>query len=287
MTWKNSLPSNEEQNLRRVFAFQDRFAPILSRFLRRELGVEATVSLLSVENNSGCVSSLPDRVLFSANDSRSIAALSLPRSFMLGVIDRSLGNGTFIPSDSAAFWSDLDEGLSTPFVSRLLEILLGYCGTPPASELDFSVHPTEDFSLPHGWYSVQWNIDCGGNSFVFTFYIPASAAFGKNPTTDFESFKLQADEELSRYIEMRRATSPKAHDAEDISENIEGEPTAKMRVLVGSFELDRVDFGAMKPGDILLTDISADSPFRLWVNGESVVCVRPGEVNGKKGVVVE
>ena len=64
MTWKNSLPSNEEQNLRRVFAFQDRFAPILSRFLRRELGVEATVSLLSVENNSGCVSSLPDRVLF-------------------------------------------------------------------------------------------------------------------------------------------------------------------------------------------------------------------------------
>ena len=58
-----------------------------------------------------------------------------------------------------------------------------------------------------------------------------------------------------------------------------------MRVLVGSFELDRVDFDAMKPGDILLTDISADSPFRLWVNGESVVCVGPVKLMGKRGVV--
>ncbi len=286
MAFETGGSNGDSQHLRRVFAFHDRFAPTFTRFLHKSLNVDPTVSLVSVENGTDVFSPRSDSVLFCAGtEGLPAAAVMIPRAFLLGVIDRSLGHGVFMPGRETDSWSELDENLAVPFVAHLFEILLGYCD-PSALPGTDAVFVSEESVLPSGvWFTVEWNVSCGEESFSFLFFLPESAAFGAEPDREFENYKPQADDELLRYIEMRRAASEKIRDPEELAPP--ADQTASIRVLVGSFDLNREDLDEMKPGDILTTDISAEAPFTLFINGESAAFVRPGEHDGKKGVIVE
>ena len=285
---QNDMDSSSDVSLRqyRIFAFHDRFAPSLSRFLHKTLEIDSEVSLVSIE--SGCRSVDSDSVLFCAGKENPAAAIVMPRSFILGVIDCCLGNVTFTPSDKTDTWSELDQELSFPFISRLFEILLGFCAPSSASRFGAVSVLSEDFSPDGEWYTVNWNITCCNKEFPFSFLLPADVAFGEETFYPTEPIASQTDEDLLHYIEMRRATSEKARDTESFSSSLFSADTiTRIRILVGSFDLDRDNFCEMKPGDILTTDISADTLFTLTV-GEKPFChVRPGEDNGQKAVLIE
>lgn len=270
----------------RIFAFHDRFAPSLSRFLHKTLEINSEVSLASIE--VGCRPVDSDSVLFCAGKENPAAAILIPRSFILGVIDCYLGNATFTPSSKTDAWSELDQELSFPFVSRLFEIILGFCAPSSASRFGAVSVLSEDFSPDGEWYTVNWNITCRNETFPLSFLLPADVAFGEEIFYPSEPVASQTDEDLLHYIEMRRATSEKVRDTESFfSSSFSADTVARIRVLVGSFDLHRDSFSEMKPGDILATDIPADALFTLTVDGKPFCHVRPGEDSGQKAVLIE
>lgn len=279
--------SDESSRLRRISAFHERFAPSLNRFLFKTLEVDFKVSLVSVE--IGCRDfDSSELILFRAGQDSPAAALLIPRSFLLGVIDRYLGNDHFTPDAETDIWSELDEELSVPFASRLFEIVLGFCA--PSASFPFNeISILSDGFSPEGdWFTINWSVTCGDRTFPFSFFLPAEVASGEDTLHHDEPLMPKTDEELLRYIEMRRATSEKKHDTESsFPSSRSSEQIANIRVLVGSFDLHRNDFNEMKPGDILATDISSDALFTLFLNGVPVCHARPGEDNGNKAVIVE
>ena len=288
MEYDRESSSDEISQRQRIFAFHRRFAPSLSRFLYRTLGIESDVSLNSVGRASPSFASSADLILFCASKNDPAAALLISRTFLLGVIDRYLGNDTFAPGKDSDTWSELDGELSIPFISRLFEILLGFCVPSVSFPLDPVSVPFQGV-LPEGeWFTVIWSVTWNSEIFPLFFLLPAEVAFGEETFPQAKSDTSKTDEELQRYIEMRRATSDKIRDVEPISPTSPfSDETAKIRVLVGSFDLRRDDFSEMEPGDILATDISAAAHFTLFVNGNSVCHVQPGEENGEKAVIIE
>ena len=287
MKYDSDSSSDGASRLRRIFAFHNRFAQSLSRFLFKSLEVDSKVSLVSVESGCHVSDSSVGSILFCAGRDAPVAALLIARSFLLGVIDRYLGNDSFTPGSESDSWSELDEELSLPFISRLFEILVGFCS--PSSGFPFDTVTTQtDVFRPEGeWFTVNWNVVCGGETFSFSFFLPAELAAGEETLQQAEPAAPKTDEELLRYIEMRRATSEKVSDTESTFHPLSpSDQFARVRVLVGSFGLRRDDFDEMKPGDILATDIPAEALFTLAVNGGSVCHVKPGEEDGEKAVVI-
>lgn len=283
------VSSNDETSRRqRIFAFHHRFAPSLNRFLFKTLEIESDVSLNSVERFYPSLVSSADLILFCADKDAPSAALLISRTFLLGVIDCCLGNDTFMPGDESDIWSHLDGELSMPFISRLFEILLGFCAPSASFSFDPVLVSSQKF-LPEGeWFAVNWGVTWRGQTFPLTFLLPAEIAFGEEAFSQTESVTPKTDEELRRYIEMRRATSDKVCDVQPMSLTTSFlDETVKIRILVGSFDLRRSDFTEMKPGDILATDISADAHFTLFINGDTVCHVQPGQEKGEKAVIVQ
>ena len=272
-----------ERNLRRIFAFYDRFTAVLSRFFRRELAAETDLTLSVVEDGTGIFGTSPDRLLFriSFSDPGSSIGMVLPRSFLLGVIDTLLGSEFFTPDPTPHEWTELDENLVFPFAQRLAEILAGFSGIFPAREKP-SLETVEKFRGQETWYRLEWSILCQGTIYPLEFILSEKSALGSIPEP--EKTPPKENTELLRYIEMRRAASEKGRNTESASAP---SGTVSARVLIGSFDLTCGDFDSMKPGDILTTDIPADAPFQLIIEGTEPIPVYPGENNGRKAVVVK
>ena len=284
---QNDLLSDDEIN--ELFTFHERFAPILSRFILKELKITPLLSLSSVEVERRSPSSDCHQIYFCTHSGFKTVLLGIPRSFVLGVVDFSLGCSQFNPDEVVDSWSDIDENLAIPFAGRLLEIFSGYCGgSSTADGTSLVLSPDSAFRTCHIWYTVKWLIEIEKKSFVFTFYIPRSSFWDfRSKTRSEEQMRKSDDEDMLSYIEMRRASSRKLYDSEELLSQEKESAMLTLRVQIGSFNLKRTIIDSMKSGDVLATDISSDSSFHLLINGQLVCDVIPGEKNGNKAVIAK
>lgn len=278
--------SESAETIRQVFSFFDRFTAILKRFLVRELGIESDVHLCSVEDGTGALAPLPDRTLFGSVAPDLAVAAVIPNSFLMGIMDRKLG-GRFRSDSSPHDWTELDESLTVPFVARLVEILLGYALQPSVPETLPEPVSVERIALPGLWYRLVWEIRYTGENWQLEMILPESTVSSAKLPSSIERQRTEDENALQHYVEMRRAASKINKETEETPIIKSDSALHHLRVLVGTFNMPRTHVHEMKSGDILTTDISSESPFRLLIDGIPSADVSPGENQGMKAVIVE